>query len=403
MSTNFALSIRTFTKSDTKLSLEIKGDKQYGLDKSYINGLRRALLTNIQTPRLDSIRIVNNDTPLFNEFIEERLFLIPIYIDPQSYNNDYLFHLNVTNKENRIMKITCQNFKIYPLKESVKNQPEQIRKLSKENYDFNKPLSEKETLEIFRPFQFQGTTYHMPIAELKASDSDVEAPNLELYCIPRVSTGKEHASFNNVSKSVYTFKIDDSLVKETLSERMNVEEITKQKRDFKKNFLLSESERYYKRDISQEPYWYTFDIISNHYHTPAVLFQQAVLYLIDLVTNSKEQIDLLATDTSSLYTIIPHKKNSLCIVMNQENDTLGNIIQSYISNHSITESSLITFCGYKDPHPLENKIHLIIAYKSSEKSQQQIKISVLNQLSEIYDEILEELEIILREANKITN
>ena len=217
-----------------------------------------------------------------------------------------------------------------------------------------------------------------------------------------MSTGKEHASFNNVSKSVYTFKIDDTIVKDTLNERMKLSNVTKQKRDFKKNFLLSESERYYKRDISQEPYWYTFDIQSHHFHPPAVLFQQAILYLIEILHNSKEQLDFLATDQESRYSIQPHKKNSFCIVMNDENDTLGNIVQSYISNHSITESSLITFCGYKDPHPLESKIHVIVSYKPSGLSQKQIMTSVLNELSTIYDGILEELEVMLREANKIT-
>ena len=48
--------------------------------------------------------------------------------------------------------------------------------------------------------------------------------------------------------------------------------------------------------------------------------------------------------------------------------TIGSIIQSHISRHSINEKSLLQVCGYKKIHPLEECIHLICSMNPNHKS-----------------------------------
>ena len=44
------------------------------------------------------------------------------------------------------------------------------------------------------------------------------------------------------------------------------------------------------------------------------------------------------------------------IYVTNEDDTLGNILQTHIANRYIDESSIINACGYKKSHPLEDFI-----------------------------------------------
>ena len=89
--------------------------------------------------------------------------------------------------------------------------------------------------------------------------------------------------------------------------------------------------------------------------------------------------------------------------MNDETDTLGNIIQSYAINKYIDSTTFLSFCGYKNPHPLEKKIHLILSHSPNQSSQIQNTTSLLNDICKVYDIVLQDLEVVLTSANKITD
>ena len=75
------------------LIFTLSGDEKYGLDKSIVNGIRRTLLTDIQSVAFDpdNIKIEKNTGSLHNEFLKHRISLIPLYIDPETYNYSLLF------------------------------------------------------------------------------------------------------------------------------------------------------------------------------------------------------------------------------------------------------------------------------------------------------------------------
>ena len=108
---------------DNLLSIDLIGDKKYGFDKSIINSIRRTILSDIPTvgfrflndKKNKSMKIIQNNTPLHNEYILHRISLIPLYIDNNSYKS-LLFHMKVENKDHPVIKITSQHFMIYPLK-----------------------------------------------------------------------------------------------------------------------------------------------------------------------------------------------------------------------------------------------------------------------------------------------
>ena len=157
------------------------------LDKSIINSIRRTLISEIPcvafrveegTPK-DLIMEVNN-TSLHNTLLH-RLSMIPLYINPETYENQYLFYLNVKHESAHPFRfVTTDDIQIcFPLKEGI----DVSDSIDIDNYDMKKPLSKQEHKDIFRPFKFKGKEYPILITELKATDTD--GISQELICYGR--------------------------------------------------------------------------------------------------------------------------------------------------------------------------------------------------------------------------
>ena len=121
--------ISNISKENNLLTFEIWG-KSYGLDKSFVNFIRRSLLTDIPSVAfrydeqnlIKDINITENTGTLHNEMLTQRISLIPLYINPENYKNNYLFELKVKHDNTKLFKfVTSEDFNIYPLKSEIKN------------------------------------------------------------------------------------------------------------------------------------------------------------------------------------------------------------------------------------------------------------------------------------------
>ena len=148
------------SNNENDITFDIKGTSEDGLHKSIVNGIRRTLLSMIpsigfRTEISDSdIIIEKNTTSLHNEFLLHRISLIPLYIDPSTYEKQYLFYLNVQNTSDPIKTITAADFQIYPLKKNIDHNLIQEIKLI--DYYMKSPLSDSQKKKIFRPFSYKG-------------------------------------------------------------------------------------------------------------------------------------------------------------------------------------------------------------------------------------------------------
>ena len=120
---SFKVDFINIINENNKLDLEIYGDKEYGLNKSIINSIRRTLLTSIKTVAFDqnNINIITNTGSLHNEILKSRISLIPLNISPINYHNNYLFSLKVKNTDQLFMNITADMFDIYELNKQTKD------------------------------------------------------------------------------------------------------------------------------------------------------------------------------------------------------------------------------------------------------------------------------------------
>jgi DNA-directed RNA polymerase subunit L len=374
--------------TNDKLSLEIKGDINTGLDKSIINGIRRTAISSINTVSFDNITIVENNTSTHNEYIVQRIELIPLFIDPNKYNNDYLFMIDVTNdNDNTVLKITTNDFTIYPLKKtSIYKESVTI-----DDYDLDNKISDKLKNIIIKPFKIRDIVSYIFITELNSTNSS-EHQSLKLYAIPNVGTGYKHARYNNVSNSVYTFHLDNNIFEKSLKNQIELKKIEKDNlEEFKKDYTFENIERFYHRDNNTEPYWYDFNIVSYHYNPPIILFKQSILIIKKMIQESIIEFEkLVSDDEKSKFSY--QKKNKLFIIrMNNHDDTIGNIIQSHIAK-TLDKNNFITVCGYRKPHPLEFYIELYISPREMYDNEKQTLNLLVQSLNNVLLKIIDILD-----------
>ena len=110
-------------------------------------------------------------------------------------------------------------------------------------------------------------------------------------------------------------------------------------------------------------------------------------------------LDLLKEKESSISII---KKNDYIYhyTLNNENHTIGNIIQSHIARRCINDESILQLCGYKKKHPLEESILLCLTLNPRNKICNETEI---NKYHEINNFLIGELEIIKQEIKLLYN
>jgi len=403
------------------LSFELSGSESYGLDKSMVNCIRRTILTDIPTLsfRVDEniikdINVTENTGSIHNEMLLQRISLVPLYINPENYMENYMFELKVKHDTDSPFRfITAQDFTIYPLLPKIQQKIDDLeeeedaelnqllKSKSIDNYDLKNPISSKQKENIFRPFKFKrdNSKNYCLITELKNTNTKKTSQSIDLYGVPSLSTGKEHARFQPVSLVTYSFVKDDDLIASIIKERISLENIPKEKQEsFTTKIMLSESEKYYSRDLDNEPYKYNFSLKSVHYYDAGEIFMKSIDIIIKNLDNLKLQFLNVLKDKDSAISI--EKMNDIVfhILIHNEGHSLGNLIQNHMVRRCINEDSIFQLCGYKKTHPLENTIKLIITLNPSNKI---IKESEMNKFQKMITFIMEEIDVIKQEFKSV--
>jgi DNA-directed RNA polymerase alpha subunit len=393
----------------TELQFDIKGDTENGLDKSIVNSLRRTLLSTIPTVafRTEStnsdIIIKKNNASLHNEFLADRIGLIPLYINPSDYHKQFLFHLNVGNNQSEpVTTITANDFEIYPLKKNV--DPSLLESIDFNDYDKEKKLSQKEKDIIFKPFKFNGKNNYCIITELKTTNSST-LQEIEIYGVPSLSYAYENAKWQAVSRATYSFKRDEKLFENVFQGKVKMNDIAKSNQvKFRKELFIAESERYFHRDKNLQPYWYTFNIDSVHFMKSKELFITANQLLIENLEKLIEEFPKLVSQEKSFLTLEQKEEGIFKIIVNGFDDTIGNILQNYIATRMIDASSILSVCGYKRTHPLEDTIFFIISLNQKNKifqlNKPQQVVAIIEQLNEACNGLIQILSMIIKEAEQ---
>lgn len=333
-----------------------------GVDVSLVNALRRIILSKLPNVgfRFDasyhgpdqSIQIEKNDSPLHNEYMMHRISLIPIHLsmkeidewDPERYrfvihkeSSAGIPHEEVTTKDIRVIDAAT----------------------GKEQEGLHERL--------FPPCPI--TKEHIVLTKLKEGKGSAFRSQMRA----EVNTASTNASFGMVSLCTFSNVVDEKAaekarekLRETNSEE-DKEEVEKRLRQFE----TLEIQRKYTINKYKEPCLFDFKVHSECAVTAPEIVSRGIELLIQDITQ------LLDREPEALQI----SERLFAMIMTDVTHTEGNVLQATLFNHLVRgdvppfESAQvpkrlrdygITYIGYTNPHPLENKVVLKFAGKHIE-------------------------------------
>lgn len=321
------------------------------VDVSIVNALRRIILSEINTVVFkttpyseNKTNIITNTTRMNNEILKQRISCIPIHIKDSDINeiNNYVVELNVTNDTDKILNVTTRDFKI-------KN------KVSGEY------LPESKTKQIFKPYlsETNNNEYYILLLYLRPKLSEeIPGEKIELTSEFSISNSRNNGMYNVVSTCSYSNTVDELLMMQELE---NKKKVWKDENILSKEEIVNEIEnwklldglRYYKKNS------FDFIIQTVGVFTNNEILHKACNIMIDKIKTLENQIN-----NNSL--VINESKNTMSncfdIILENEDYTLGNIMNFILYKKYVKEDKTMSYCGFKKLHPHDDYSIIRIAY-----------------------------------------
>jgi DNA-directed RNA polymerase subunit L len=336
----------------------------HDIDVAVINGIRRTILTDIPMPGIigaedGTVKIIKNIGPLHNEIISHRIGLLPICLsedDIEDYDDSIELELNVINEGNAMKNVTTADIK------------------AKKH---NKELTKKELEKMFPPNPV--TKSHILITRLRTN----EQLHFKATVVKR--TARFDAGFSPVSLSNFFYIQDPALAK-------------------KKDSILDKERAYYTNKYG-DANAVQFEIEPiNKLLGPRYLVNKAFEIIIEklnkLITNIISEG--LGSNGVSIYQFQDLQSTYEFLIEN-EDDTLGNIIQSHVHTKYVREEKPTldgihcSYIGYICPHPLKTDLLIRITLDDQVNPKTFVKFMEANCRA-----IIDELNNMKKEWNNFT-
>ena len=382
---------------------------------SMANAIRRIMISDVKSVGFRTepykecqINVIANDTPLHNQFVLHRLSMIPIHVaNIDKFDvDDYLFIIDLSNNTNSIMNITTEHF--------------QIKRIST-----NKFLSRNEVNRFFPPDPITGdyilinklrpkffvpskTVTQEVVDEMgktfKKKTDDIM--NFHIEGKASISNSKENGHYSSVACAAYINTVDPEKaqigLKEYIDKQLenakneNVTPMTTEQ--LTRRFDLTEKARFFYKNNKDEANVFTFKIETVGVIPPLIIFHRAIDILKEKINKF---VSHLINKDEDIITIKASEQLSggYDIIVKNEDDTLGNIIQTHLcllyADYLLPkEQRKLKFIGYKRPHPLEK--HIIFAIQGETDNMDTLIAEIIKpgcaQIVKVLNKIQNELE-----------
>ena len=307
---------------------------------SFVNALRRIIITNITTVGFDTedynnsdMKVIKNTSSLHNEFLLHRIGMIPVHMkNVEDYDpSNYKFTLNVENKSQQIINVTTNDFVIT-------------------NLTTNTEETDKEKFFPMNPI----TKHHILITRLKPGGLDGIGEHIHIEGKSSKGIGQTHIKYSPVSNVLFTNKIDEE--KKIVALNKYLEGIPDDEVEaLKHKFDLEESQRHFYTNDNGDPNKFEFKIESRGVLEPYIILLEGLKQMLFKVKHFKVEFEKSILNNESTIEIkdSPSIMKSFDIIVNNETHTLGHVLQSYVN---LFNEDKDIFVGYINPHPLEKKI-----------------------------------------------
>lgn len=312
-----------------------------GLPLCLCNSIRRILLSEIPIvciKVLDSEPIIEtNKTPIHNEYISQRIGLIPLHYNNLGDKQVYPITSNWNQSGGRTYILKNENKVTIVLNPVVDK--------AKENYSYLKLDSKEPGDNKYLEYLKQGD--NNPLKDVNTHSYAMKMNNKITLSLKsdtklEVATGVYNSRFSPVSFISWDFLLEDD--KEPNIERRE------------RGFRLS-------KKYMGDPESISMRLKSDHME-PDKLYKLALIVLskkIDDIVHFKSSMDSEYIDFEQ------YKYDSIVIKMRGENDTMGNIISSLGKYYLIETNGLLSYISYKITHPLEHDIIIKLSIDESKR------------------------------------
>lgn len=320
-----------------------------GVDVSYVNAIRRTILSDIPivcfktTPYEENkANILVNTTRLNNEILKQRLSCIPVCIkDMEIPIKNYMLELDVENKTDTIMYVTTKDFK--------------IKNITTDTY-----LEEGDLRKIF-PTYVPPTgkgEYFIDFVRLRPKLSEeMPGEKIKLTCALSIGTARDDGAFNVTGTCSYGCTPDDAKIVEELAKRKQKwadDGKSEATIEFEAaNWKLLEGLRYVKRN--------SFDFIIQTvgiYENPEIIIK-ACQILMDKFVELKQILDKDAIDIHPADSTIDACYD---IILENEDYTIGNILNYELYGVYYRDLKKLSYVGFKKMHPHDTHSVLRMAF-----------------------------------------
>lgn len=300
----------------------------FDVDVSVINGIRRTILTDIPIPGIigeetPTVEIIKNDGPLHNEIISHRIGLLPVCLtedEVENYeDNSFQIELNVFNEANTMKNVTSGD-----ISGTIND----------------KPVSKKDMDNIFPKNNV--TDSHILITRLRTNEG------LHFKASVVKKTARFNSAFCPVSLANFYYMQDPEIAD-------------------KKDGILDKERSYFVNEYG-EANAIKFEIEPiNQNILPRYLFNKAIEIIISKLENLITNITSRDIGSNGVkLSQFDELQNTYEFAIQDEDDTLGNIIQSFIHHKYVRKSNAkidnlhCSYIGYICPHPLKTEMILRI-------------------------------------------
>ena len=178
-----------------------------------------------------------------------------------------------------------------------------------------------------------------------------------MSCLFSVANAKQDGMFNVVSTCSYGNTIDDKAVKDELARQENIWKNEGKNIEYEsKNWKLLEGLRKFKED-SFDFILQTIGVYSNN-----ELVEKACSILINKFKNLETIID---TDELKILQSENTIKNSFDIILENEDYTIGKVIEYILYSKYFENEKTMTYCGFKKLHPHDSDSIIRVAFKEN--------------------------------------
>ena len=332
----------------------------HNVDVSIVNGLRRTILSNIETLVFkgtnDSINIHKNTTKFNNEYMKHRLMNVPIFVNDatkfDSIINKYIVELNETNETLEKKYITTEHFKI-------------------KNKNTGEYLPKTEVEKLFPRDPMTGDFILLVI--LYPNFNKKNEPNETLHFESNIDKGSsnENSCWNVVHNVCYENYRDV----DKISQIMN--SIPDENHQEKKDFEILDAQRIYIKNK------FTMKLQSLGIFSNNELMTQAceiIMYKLNMINQyvsgnskilTKDEVRFNETNGTSTQEELQEIKQQYCnlyidddfLVFELKDDdyTIGKMIEKHFY---MVHGNKLDYIGFKKHHPTQKEAYIYLKYKS---------------------------------------